>query len=148
MSERDSDCVFCRVVGGEIPASLVYRDGTVTAFLDIRPVTPGHLLVIPDRHHAALADVPGEAWAQVTGVARRLAAALRASELRPAGVNLYVADGEVAGQEVQHIHVHVIPRSVGDGFKIQSEALRKGPPSRDELDRHAEAIRAAFGEGR
>jgi diadenosine tetraphosphate (Ap4A) HIT family hydrolase len=146
MPDRDPACIFCRIVAGEIPASFVHRDHTVSAFLDVRPVTPGHLLVVPDRHHALLADVPDPTWAAVTLVARRLSGALRASELGVAGVNLYLADGETAGQEVPHVHVHVIPRREGDGFRIATGAVSAPAPERDELDRQAEAIRLAIGD--
>ena len=114
MPDADPSCIFCRIVAGEIPASIVHRGATATAFLDIRPVTPGHLLVVPNRHHARLADTPVESWAHVMRIARRLAGALRASGLPADGINLWVADGEVAGQEVAHLHVHVIPRTTGE----------------------------------
>ena len=148
MPDADPTCLFCRIVGGEIPASFVHRGATATAFLDIRPVTPGHLLVVPNRHHARLADTPVETWAHVMRIARRLAGALRASELPVDGINIWVADGEVAGQEVGHLHVHVIPRTTGDGFGVDAQAWRSPPPARAELDRHAEAIRAALGADR
>ena len=146
MADHDPACIFCRIVAGEIPASFVHRGATASAFLDINPVTPGHLLVIPNRHHASLADTPTETWAHVMRIARRIAVALRASEIEADGINLYVADGEVAGQEVPHMHVHVIPRRDGDGFRIATGADFGSPPERTELDRQADAIRAAIGD--
>lgn len=148
MAEPETDCIFCRIIAGEIPASIVHRGTTTTAFLDIRPVTPGHLLVVPNRHHASLADTPVETWAHVMRIARRLAGALRESDLPADGINIWVADGEVAGQEVAHLHVHVIPRTTDDGFGVDARAWRAPPPSRAELDRQAEAIRAALGADR
>jgi histidine triad (HIT) family protein len=145
MAKRDPDCIFCRIVDGEIPASFVHRGATATAFLDINPLTPGHLLVIPNDHHVSLADVPVETWAHVMRIARRIAVALRTSDFDADGVNLFVADGEVAGQEVPHVHVHVIPRTSTDGFRIASGPLPGAAPSRAELDRRAEAIRAVVG---
>jgi histidine triad (HIT) family protein len=148
MAEPETDCIFCRIIAGEIPASIVHRGATATAFLDIRPATTGHLLVVPNRHHARLADTPVETWAHVMRIARRLAGALRASELPADGINVWVADGEVAGQDVAHLHVHVIPRSTGDGFGVDAKAWQAPPPSRAELDRQAEAIRAGLGKDR
>jgi histidine triad (HIT) family protein len=148
MAEPETDCTFCRIIAGDIPASIVHRGATATAFLDIRPVTPGHLLVVPNRHHARLADTPVETWAHVMRIARRLAGALRASDLPADGINIWVADGEVAGQEVAHLHVHVIPRTTGDGFGVDATAWQAPPPSRADLDRHAEAIRVALGRDR
>jgi histidine triad (HIT) family protein len=148
MPDADPTCIFCRIVAGEIPASIVHRGATATAFLDIRPVTPGHLLVVPNRHHARLADTPVETWAHVMRIARRLAGALRASGLPADGINLWVADGEVAGQEVAHLHVHVIPRTTGDGFGVDAQAWQAPPPSRAELDRQAAAVRVSLGADR
>lgn len=145
MPDHDPDCIFCRIVAGEIPASFVHRGATATAFMDIRPLTPGHLLVIPNRHYARLGDAPAETWAHVMRIARRLVAALRASDLQADGVNLLLADGEVAGQEVPHLHVHVIPRSAGDGFGFHGRRQPSVSPSLGELERQAEAIRAALG---
>jgi len=148
LSERDPACIFCRIVAGEIPASFVHRDATAAAFMDVRPLTTGHLLVIPNEHYARLGEIPAETWVHVTRIARLLVAALRAAELPADGVNLLVADGEAAGQEVPHLHVHVIPRAAGDGFGFHGRAALATPPSRDELDRAAEAIRAAIGDER
>lgn len=138
------DCVFCRILAGELPASFVYRDERCAAFMDIRPVNPGHLLVIPTRHAAYLAEVEPETAGRLMQVAQRLAAALRASGLRCEGVNLFLADGRAAMQEVLHVHLHVVPRFMGDGF-----GLRFGPhygrlPPREELDEAAARIRRAL----
>ena len=137
-------CIFCEILAGRQPVSLVYRDERCAAFLDIRPVNPGHLLVVPIRHAADLAELDEEDGAQLFRVARRLAAALRRSGVRCEGVNLFLADGVVAGQEVFHVHLHVVPRYAGDGF-----GLRFGPdygrrPPRPELDEIAGRIREAL----
>jgi histidine triad (HIT) family protein len=139
-----TDCIFCRIVAGDAPASVVHRDERCVAFMDIRPVNPGHLLVVPLRHAPHLADTDGETAAHLMRVAHRLAAALRASGLRCEGVNLFLADGAAAMQEVFHVHLHVFPRFRGDGF-----GLRFGPHytvrARAELDGAAAAVRAALG---
>lgn len=110
-----ASCAFCAIVGGAAPASIVYHDEHCLAFMDIRPVNPGHLLVVPRVHAAYLAELEPVRAAHLLRVARPLVAALRAAAGRPAagvrceGVNLFLADGEAAGQEVFHVHLHVIP---------------------------------------
>ena len=137
-------CVFCDIVKGDAPSSVVYSDDTVMAFMDIRPVNAGHLLVVPRAHARYLADMQLETGGQLFRVGMRLAAAVRRSGVRCEGVDLFLADGEAAGQEVFHVHLHVIPRYWGDGF-----GFRFGPgydklPGRAELDDVAAGIRAAF----
>jgi len=135
------DCVFCAIVAGDAPASRVYDDERVLGFMDLHPATPGHLLVIPKRHASDLAGLDPEDGAHMFRVAHRLAAAVRASSLEPEGMNLFLADGEVAGQEVFHAHLHVLPRRTGDGFRVQAEFAS---PEREELERHAADIKTAF----
>lgn len=132
------DCVFCRIVAGTAPASVVYRDEAVLAFLDIRPMTPGHLLVVPLRHAAGLADLDPAAGGPLIAAGQRLAAAVRRSGLRCEGVNFFLADGAAAGQEVFHVHLHVLPRYRGDGLRVRADF---GTPSRADLDRTAAAVR-------
>ena len=133
----DGGCVFCRIVAGAEPASVVYGDANVLAFCDIAPITPGHLLVIPRRHATYLADLDERDGARMFQVAQRLAGALRRSGLRCDGVNLFLADGAAAFQEVFHAHLHVIPRWVGDGFRLRA---RHEHPSRERLDDTAAAV--------
>jgi histidine triad (HIT) family protein len=137
------DCLFCRILAGELPGTFVFRDERCAAFMDIQPVNPGHLLVVPIRHAAGLAALDEPTAGYLMQVAHRLAGALRRSGLRCEGVNLLLADGEAAMQEVFHVHLHVIPRYRHDGF-----GLRFGPhyttrPPRGELERAAGQIRAA-----
>jgi len=111
--------------------------------MDIKPVNAGHVLVVPVSHAPYLADLPEDAGAHLFRLARRIAAAMRASGLRCEGINLFLADGEAAMQEVFHTHLHVIPRFRGDGF-----GLRFGPDyvirPRSDLETTAEAIRRHF----
>jgi len=136
-----TDCVFCRIVEGAAAASVVHADDTAVAFLDIAPITPGHLLVVPRAHATGLADLDPATGRHVFGVAHRLAAALRASGLRCEGVNLFLADGAAAFQEVPHLHLHVLPRWRGDRFKLSYQA---GRPSRATLETQAADLRAAL----
>jgi len=134
-------CVFCNIVRGEAPASVVYADDRVLAFMDIQPVNPGHLLVIPRAHAAYLADLEAETGGHLFQVGMNLAAAVRRSGVRCEGVDLFLADGEAAGQEVFHVHLHVIPRYTGDGFGFRFGPDYHRRPERAALDALAEAIR-------
>lgn len=134
-----TDCPFCQIVDGDIASSRVHESDTVLAFMDINPVTPGHVLVAPKAHLPELADLPDDVASEMFSVARRLAAALRRSALRCDGVNLFYADGEAASQEVFHAHLHVFPRFAGDGFKL--EARWGSNPDRAELDAIAAQLR-------
>ncbi len=134
-----TDCIFCAIVAGSAPASIVYDDADLLAFMDIRPVNPGHLLIIPKRHASYLADLDEAIGAQMFTVAMRLAQALRVSGLRCEGINLFLADGEAAFQEVFHTHLHVFPRFTGDTFRIDADW--SVTPSRTELDEVAARIR-------
>lgn len=133
-----NECIFCRILNGELPASFVYRDDRCAAFMDIQPVNLGHLLVIPVRHAAHLADIDADAAADLMRVAHGAAAALRASGLPCEGVNFFLADGEAAMQEVFHVHLHVFPRFRGDGFGLKfSPEYYKRRPQRSLLDEQA-----------
>jgi len=131
-------CVFCDIVAGREAASVVHSDETVLALLDIRPLTTGHLLVIPRAHAPYLADLDPAVGGHMFGVAQQMAAALRRSGLPCQGVNLFLADGEAAFQEVFHVHLHVLPRNPGDGFRIHAKWRS---PSRAELDSVAAQVR-------
>jgi histidine triad (HIT) family protein len=143
-------CIFCKILAGQAPASILYQDEWVTAFLDIRPVNAGHALVIPNRHAASLAELDEESGRQLFPAAQRIAAALYASGiqsddtgLRCEAVNFFLADGEAAGQDVFHVHLHVIPRYARDGFGLRFPThYFEESPSRAELDELADEIRA------
>ncbi len=137
----DPNCVFCAIVEGRADASVAYEDDRAVAFMDINPVTPGHLLVVPRDHLPALGDLDDALAAHLFNVARRMAAAIRASDVRSDGINLFYADGKAALQEVFHAHLHVIPRFPDDGFAI--DANWGTNPSREDLDAIAANIKAA-----
>ena len=137
-------CTFCDILAGKLPASTVYQDEICSVFMDIRPVNPGHVLVIPKQHAASLAEMDENTGGHLFAIGQRVAAALRQSGIRCEGINFFLADGEPAGQDVFHVHLHIFPRYEGDGF-----GLRFGPhyykrPSRAELDAVAEKIRLTF----
>src|ERR1041384_5512925 len=140
----DKDCIFCKLLAGEAEASFVYRDDLCAAFMDIQPVNPGHLLVVPNRHATYLAGLREEEGAQMFRVAQRLAAALRESGVKCEGVNLFLADGEAAMQDVFHVHLHVFPRYLGDGFGLKFAPSYFQKPERKELNEVAGKIKNAF----
>ena len=133
-----ADCIFCRILAGIEPASFVYRDEHCSAFMDILPINPGHVLVIPNRHAASLAELDPEDGAHLFRVAQRIAAAVRVTHVQCEGVNLFLADGAAAGQEVFHVHLHVLPRFASDGFGFRRSSY--GAPARSELDTLADLI--------
>jgi histidine triad (HIT) family protein len=139
-----SDCIFCKIISGQLPASFVYRDGVCAAFMDIQPVTPGHTLIVPIQHATHLADLDGTTFAHMAQTAQTVAAALRKSGLQCEGVNLFLADGEAAGQEVFHVHLHVLPRFVGDGFGLKFGPNYGEMPPRALLDEWAAKIRTSL----
>ena len=128
------DCIFCRLLAGELPATFIFRDDEIAAFMDIQPVNPGHVLVIPVRHATYLADLDPPTAGRLMQEAQRIAAAIRGSGVRCEGINLFLADGEAAMQEVFHVHLHVIPRFAGDGFGLRFGPHYKELPSRSALE--------------
>ncbi|GGK59345.1 HIT family protein [Nocardia camponoti] len=133
--------IFTEIINGQAPSSKVYEDDDVCAFMDIRPVTPGHVLVVPKIPAESLADLDPALGGKLFQVGQRIAAALRASEVAAHGVNFFLADGVMAGQEVFHVHLHVIPRTPGDGFGLRA---RPTSPKRADLDYLAGSIRGAL----
>ncbi|MGD6965417.1 HIT family protein [Rossellomorea vietnamensis] len=111
-----SDCIFCKIIDGEIPSSKVYEDEHVLAFLDISQVTKGHTLVIPKVHKENVYELTEETAARIFSAVPKITNAIKA-EYNPIGLNLLNNNGEDAGQSVFHFHLHIIPRyGQGDGF--------------------------------
>ena len=129
MVRTQQDCVFCGITGEGAEASIVVRTTGVTAFLDRFPVADGHVLVVPNIHHSSLAGLPESISAELWRVATEILAVIRA-RLAPA-VMLHLSDGEAAGQDVDHVHLHVIPRHPDDAVDVHLPGRK---PSRDELD--------------
>ena len=109
------NCIFCKIIAGEIPSVKLYEDELVYAFLDISPINFGHTLVIPKEHHTSVATVPETIAGRMFRVGSRLGVAMRRG-LDCDGFNLHLSDGTVAGQVVMHAHLHVVPRWTDDGF--------------------------------
>lgn len=131
------DCLFCKIVRGELPSFKVYEDGETLAFLDIHPVNPGHALVIPKEHAANIFEISAESWSRVQETAREVAIALEKATGAD-GVNVMMNNREHAGQVVDHAHVHLIPRFKGDGLKLWPHKEYK----EGEVENVAEKIRS------
>jgi histidine triad (HIT) family protein len=122
----------------------VVHDGRCTAFMDIQPFNAGHVLVVPEDHVSRLSDLPEETGVHMFRTAQKIAAALYESGLDCEGINLFLADGEAAGQEVFHVHLHVFPRFDGDGFGMRFGPSYAVRPGREELEEAAKRIRDAL----
>ncbi|UCH58086.1 MAG: HIT family protein [Candidatus Bathyarchaeota archaeon] len=134
-------CVFCRIIRGEIPSEKVYEDERALAFLDIHPSTPGHTLVIPKTHVSRIEDLSEEDASALFRVLHRLVGRIQSAVGAPAST-IGINNGQESGQEVPHIHIHVIPRSRSDrGGIIQGIARPQRHIGREELSQIAERIR-------
>jgi len=122
----DSECIFCKIVAGEIDSIPVYEDTNSLAFMDINPIAFGHTLIIPKRRWQNLYEVPDDQLAHVSTTAKRIATAINKA-LAPDGVSLVQANGKGAAQSVMHFHMHIIPRTLGDDLKINWK-LNPGNP--------------------
>jgi histidine triad (HIT) family protein len=103
------NCVFCKIVHGQIPSARILETEEVVVFLDIHPVTPGHTLIVPKAHHARLDDLPAEIAAQAGSLLPQLCRAIRAATGAEA-LNVIINNGQAAGQTIDHCHWHIIPR--------------------------------------
>ncbi len=135
-----NDCVFCRIVAKTLPSTLVYEEQNVYAFLDIHPVHPGHVLVIPKGHAEQLPDLSLEQVTNVMVVVQRVGKVLL-QETGVKGFNVLQNNGAVAGQVISHVHFHVIPRYADDGLKMWPES---GYRSEQQKQETAERLRAAL----
>src|SRR6476660_4150233 len=134
-----SDCLFCGIVAGDVPAQIVDSDDHTVAFMDINPATPGHALVVPRAHSADLIEVSDEDLERTTVAARRLANRMRAA-LEPARFNILNSCGSAAWQTIYHFHLHVIPRYEDDPLKLPGVP---GPGEPDKNEALAGRIREA-----
>ncbi|MEW5725586.1 MAG: HIT family protein [Thermodesulfobacteriota bacterium] len=136
-----SDCLFCRIVSGQIPSTKVYEDDRFLGFMDINPVTRGHCLLIPKDHHENLFALPEDLLREYIGTARRLAGVL-VKGLEAKGLNLIQSNGRAANQIIDHCHLHLIPRYAADEIPLAAWEMRPGDPQ--EIGAAAEAVRKAF----
>jgi histidine triad (HIT) family protein len=141
MKEENKDCVFCSIIEKRADASIVFEDDQVVAIMDIQPVNPGHVLVIPKKHLPFIGPEQNQIGEYMFKVGIQIAAALKNNDLKCEGVNYIMADGEAAGQEVFHAHLHVFPRFKQDGFGFRFSEKYYNPPQRSELDHIASEIK-------
>lgn len=134
-----TDCLFCKIIKGEIPSAKIYENGKIFAFLDINPVNHGHALVIPKEHYPNLVDTPEDVLDEMIRAVKKLAPAIMRTTGTD-GFNLGVNNGEVAGQLIFHTHFHIMPRREGDGFRHwHGEPYKEG-----EREKLAERIKSEF----
>lgn len=136
-----ASCIFCDIVAGRSPSTKIYEDDDVLAFLDIRPISQGHTLVVPKAHATELEDLDPDLGTKVFRVGHGLALSIRRSDLEADGANLVINDGRSAFQTVPHVHLHVIPRKSGDVLRFAAGfVLRRSK----EPEKTAEAIKAGM----
>lgn len=135
-----TDCVFCRIADGDLPSRDVYEDDRVLAFLDANPLAEGHTLVVPKDHHEVVGEMPDETRDAVFAAAGRLTPAVE-SAVEADATTIGMNNGEAAGQEVPHAHLHIVPRHDGDGVgPLHTLDWPRPDLSDDELDAIAGAI--------
>lgn len=144
MKEAKENCVFCKILAGELPASMIYEDNRVAVFIDLYPVNEGHLLVVPKYHAPYMKDVDTDTLQHIMKIAKAMNEALRKTT-GCEGVNLFVADGEAAHQEVFHFHLHLYPRFTGDGFGFRyNPSIHFKELPRNRMDELAQQIKSNF----
>jgi len=136
-----NDCIFCKIVAGELPATKLYEDEDTLSFMDIGPVIKGHALVIPKKHYDPITGTPPEVLQKLITVVQKIAKA-QYEGLGADGVNVTQANGAVAGQVVPHIHFHVIPRFEGDKHSWNWPARKYD--SKEEMEEKANGILSAL----
>ena len=137
----DPHSVFEEILSGRLPAQFVYRDELVSAFMDIQPITEGHVLVVPNEKASCLSELKPETGERIFRIGQKIADAIRNSSLKSEGSNFFLADGKAAGQTVFHVHLHVFPRFDNDGFKWVLPNNYYSPPNRDSLESNCQEIK-------
>jgi histidine triad (HIT) family protein len=122
----DESCIFCKIVLKQASASIIYEYETAMAFLDIRPLTEGHTLIIPKKHYVDIFDIPEDQLSQVYSVAKQVSTAVKKA-INSDGISIIQQNGKAAGQDIFHLHVHIVPRFEGQklpGFNTLKEVER------------------------
>ncbi len=135
------ECVFCAIARGKLPSTRIYEDEKMVAFMDIKPITKGHVLVVPKEHTELLTELDDETAGAMMVLAKKVGKALKRSKLNCRGINYILADGVEAGQEIFHVHLHVVPRYRGDGFGLRMPERHEEDTDPKRLERTAEKIR-------
>jgi histidine triad (HIT) family protein len=139
MTPSSGHCTFCDLIRGAGEVSICYEDAVAIAFLDIQPVNPGHVLVVPREHYEVLQDIPKDVGAHLYMVAAKLIPRVQTAS-GATDMNIVVNSGAAAGQNVMHYHIHLIPRREGDGFDVPLPFPGSTMPNRQQLDGMAARI--------
>lgn len=131
------NCIFCRIIKRELPASFIYEDDKAAAFLDIHPINEGHVLIVLKRHETQFGNLTEDEAAYLFKIGRRVLKAIQESGIKCEGANIFLSDGPVAGQEVMHSHLHIAPRYKGDGQRVGFSHSDPEEYSRARLDQIA-----------
>ena len=131
-------CVFCKIAKGEIPADKIYEDDNFFAFLDINPVNPGHVLVVPKNHYENIYSAPDEILCDIGSLVKKISIAVKQG-VNADGINIIMNNESAAGQIVPHVHFHIIPRFSGDGLR---HWIGKPYANKEEVAKIAEKIRS------
>jgi histidine triad (HIT) family protein len=132
------DCILCKVLSGEFDGSFVYRGETCSALLDISPMSKGHTLVVPNLHVARVSDLDPKLGEEMFSVATKISKAMYRWDPKMTAANLFLNDGSDAGQEIAHLHIHIVPRYPSDGIRFTHRAGET--TERGELDLIAQQI--------
>jgi histidine triad (HIT) family protein len=133
------DCIFCRIVAGEIPCTKVFEDDVTLSFMDISPLNKGHILIVPKEHHNTIVEAAPELYGHLCGIVCKISKAVQAA-LNPDGINILQLNGKAANQVVPHLHIHIVPRWYGDGLTIS--AWEPVPGKMDEITGNAEMVKS------
>ncbi|VVC03377.1 HIT domain protein [Candidatus Bilamarchaeum dharawalense] len=139
------ECIFCMIIRGKRPCTKVYENDDMMAFMDNKPITNGHVLLIPKKHTELLTEMDDRLAGEMLIVAKKVGLAIKKSKLNCRGINYILADGAEAGQDIFHVHMHIIPRYRGDGFGLRMPQREDEETSEERLERIAVKIRKGAG---
>ena len=134
------NCIFCKIIAEKADSSLVYKSELVTAFMDLNPINEGHVLVVPNSHNQRFSQIAPEAVGEMFKVGQKIVRAIEKSDISCEGANIFLSDGEVAGQEVPHSHLHIAPRYEGDGHQMGFSGTDTDEAPREKLNATAQLI--------
>lgn len=140
-----SECIFCRIVRGSQPSTKLFEDEHLLAFMDFKPITKGHVLIIPKEHVELLTELEDNLAGEMLIAAKKAGLAIKKSKLNCRGINYILSDGTEAGQEIYHVHLHVVPRYRGDGFGLRMPEKDIEEIDEKKLERTAAKIRKYLG---
>lgn len=135
------DCIFCKIIANNAEASIIHQDEFVTVFMDINPINIGHLLIVPNTHHEKFQNIEPEISGHMFKTAQKIIKSLDSSDIQNDAHNIFLSDGELAGQDVFHSHLHILPRFKDDGIRAGFNSSNTLKFNRDELDKLAESLK-------